>query len=335
MAVWDRKVLWSFMFLLSDVVSDRVNYPGPVCAVKGSTVTIPCTFTPLKSVSEGGREVSVEIVRVVWCQNHPICQGSTPTVYDSELLYNNINNPRYRYLGDKKGDCSLQITDVQEEDDETLRFRMEAHTSSGHFTGQAGVKVTVTDGTQMKIKNATDRPEAVTLNCTSGCSFHQLEVTWLRNGHALKHTGPSLYLGTPTAQDSGNYTCGLKNNNRTLSKPFSLYVEAEEEGGVPMSLIVGVVFGVLLALCTLILVLFIIRRKRAAEKSQSAERTEDGQEPADLYSDVQMGGGQRQEVREDEDTVSYAPIQFKQRSKARAEKEEDDSIIYSSVVGRS
>ncbi|XP_054476920.1 uncharacterized protein LOC129109028 [Anoplopoma fimbria] len=229
MAVWDPKISWCFMLLLADAVSDRVNYPGPVCAVKGSTVTIPCTFTPLKSVSEGGREVSVQIIRVVWCQNHLLCQGITPTVYASDLKYNHINNPRYRYLGDKKGDCSLQITDVQEEDDATLRFRMEANTRSADFTGQAGVKVTMTDGTQMKIKKATDRPEAVTLNCTSGCSFHQLEVTWLRNGHALKHTGPSLYLGTPTAQDSGNYTCGLKNNNRTLSKPFSLYVEAEEE----------------------------------------------------------------------------------------------------------
>ncbi|XP_054476924.1 myeloid cell surface antigen CD33-like [Anoplopoma fimbria] len=235
MAVWDPKISWCFMLLLADVVSDRVNYPGPVCAVKGSTVTIPCTFTHPKSVSEGGREVSVQIIRVIWCQNHEICQGFTPSVYDSDLKYNHTNNPRYRYLGDKKGDCSLQITDVQKRDDKTLRFRMEAHTIFSPYTGPQGVKVTVTDGAQMEIRSSVNKTEmregeAVTLNCTSGCSFHQPEVTWFRDGHALKHTGPSLYLGTPTAQDSGNYNCGLKNNNRTLSKPFSLYVEAEEEG---------------------------------------------------------------------------------------------------------
>ncbi|KAF3839052.1 hypothetical protein F7725_017769 [Dissostichus mawsoni] len=57
-----------------------------------------------------------------------ICQGSTPSVYDSE---SERNNPRYRYLGDKEGNCSLQISGLQEEDDATLRFRVETNPSSG------------------------------------------------------------------------------------------------------------------------------------------------------------------------------------------------------------
>lgn len=121
-------------------VGQSVNYPPPVCAVKGSTVTLPCTFTPIQSVDVDGRKVPIEIVRVCWCQKHEICHGSTPTVYDSDST---TNDPRYKYLGDKKGNCTLQITDIREEDEETFVFRMEANDHRGHWTGRSGVRVSV------------------------------------------------------------------------------------------------------------------------------------------------------------------------------------------------
>ncbi|KAK5861625.1 hypothetical protein PBY51_017085 [Eleginops maclovinus] len=226
MAVWDKKVSWSFMVLLAGAAGlTVVNYPGPVCGVKGSTLTLPCTFSTLKSVSEGGREVLVKIQRVVWCQNQDICQGSTPSVYDSES--ERRSNPRYRYLGDKEGNCTLQITDLQETDDATLRFRVEADHSSATFTGLPGVRVTVRDGIPMQIKNSS---EADALLCTALCTFHHLEVTWFRDGHALPQSGPSLRLSALTAKDSGNYTCALKDDPRTTSLPYSLQVEAAGGG---------------------------------------------------------------------------------------------------------
>ncbi|TNN73745.1 hypothetical protein EYF80_015953 [Liparis tanakae] len=77
----------------------------------------------------------------------------------------------------------------------------------------------------MKIRSSSDgaikRGGAVTLNCTARCTFHQLEVTWYRDGHALQFTGPALHLGPLTAKDSGNYTCGLKKDERSLSSPYA------------------------------------------------------------------------------------------------------------------
>ncbi|KAI3360413.1 hypothetical protein L3Q82_002255 [Scortum barcoo] len=147
MAVWDTKILWGFMFLLTGAVSQRVfnpfpavNYPPPVCAVRGSTVTLPCSFTPPRSITEGGREVQIEIIRVRWCQNHLICQSTTPSVYDSSSV---TNGPRYKYLGDKTGNCTLQITNIQKEDNATFRFRMEANDDRASFIEQSGVRVTV------------------------------------------------------------------------------------------------------------------------------------------------------------------------------------------------
>uniref|UniRef100_A0A3P8PLN4 Ig-like domain-containing protein n=1 Tax=Astatotilapia calliptera TaxID=8154 RepID=A0A3P8PLN4_ASTCA len=199
--------------LLESAVAQTVVYPfTSTCAVRGSTVTLPCTFTPRKSFSDGQREVPLKIVRVRWCKNHVLCQGSMPSVYDSNSA--NID-PRYQYLGDKKTNCTLQIRDVQQGDNASFRFRMEADRPEGHFTNQTGVNVTVLS-----------RGENVTLLCASVCTFHQLEVTWFKDGHALSDTGPSLHLSPLTAEDSGNYTCALKKSMETLSEPYSLQVEA-------------------------------------------------------------------------------------------------------------
>uniref|UniRef100_A0A3P8T0X3 Ig-like domain-containing protein n=1 Tax=Amphiprion percula TaxID=161767 RepID=A0A3P8T0X3_AMPPE len=188
-----------------------VNYKhSDICAVRGSTVTLPCTFTPPYEISRG-------VVRVVWCKNHEICQGGTPSVYNSESTE---NQPRYRYLGDKKGNCTLQILDLQANDDATFRFRMETKDPRGNFTGTKGVNVIVVGSSR-----DFNEGETVTLRCSSLCTFHQLEVNWSKDGYALPESGPTIQIGPLIAKDSGNYSCALRTNS--LSAPFSLQLKPE------------------------------------------------------------------------------------------------------------
>ncbi|XP_034005394.1 uncharacterized protein LOC117497536 isoform X2 [Trematomus bernacchii] len=284
MAGRDRNILLGFMVLLAGVspgaLGQRVNYPGPVCAVKGSKVTLPCTFSTLKSVKDkDGREVLIEIQRVVWCQDHRICHGSTPSVYNSE---SERNNPRYRYLGDEEGDCSLQISGLQEEDDATLRFRVETNPRSGGFTGQPGVKVTISDGDPMQIKNSSESDGAVSLLCSALCTFHQLEVTWSRDGLTLPQSGPALRLSALTAKDSGNYTCALKNDPRTESLPYRLHVEAAD-GGIPMDpmLVVRLVLFTLHTVLILTVTAILIRRMCVWKKLEDVPEP-----PADFLEEL-------------------------------------------------
>uniref|UniRef100_A0A668VE52 Ig-like domain-containing protein n=1 Tax=Oreochromis aureus TaxID=47969 RepID=A0A668VE52_OREAU len=223
-----------FRFVLSllSAVGQTVIYPfTSTCAVRGSTVTLACTFTPPKSVDQRGREVPLNIVRVLWYQSHwyQLCQLTKPSAYDSDSTN---NDPRYQYLGDMKTNCTLQIRDVQQGDSATFSFRMGVNHRGGHFTNGTGVAVRVTDGIRMGIISSSDdnkfrKKETVTLLCASVCTFHHLEVTWFKDGCILSETGSSLQLSSLTAEDSGNYTCALKTNMQTLSEPYSLQVEAE------------------------------------------------------------------------------------------------------------
>lgn len=134
-------LLTSFVLVSAGAAGQNTQYLiGSTCAVGGSTVTLPCSFTPRNSFNKGDRELPLKIVRVLWCKNHKICHGETPSVYDSNST---TNDPRYEYLGDQQRNCTLQITRVNLSDNATFRFRMEADNNNGHFTNQTGVNVTV------------------------------------------------------------------------------------------------------------------------------------------------------------------------------------------------
>lgn len=251
----------SCSLLLPDAAAQTIIYPfTSTCAVEGSTLTLPCTFSPLTSVTQGRKTIYMKIVRLVWCKNHEICHRETLSVYDSTLN----RTTRYRYLGDMERNCTLQIRNVHGLNDRgTFRFRMEANQTQGHFTNRTGVRVKVPGWVQMEISRSDNHTEVrgggtVTLRCTSNCTTHQLKVTWFRDGHALSESGPALQLGPLSAEDSGNYTCELKARKNTKSQPYSLKVEGLEGGN--LLLIAAVTSGVLLAGITLILILVFIRR---------------------------------------------------------------------------
>lgn len=166
-------------------------------------------------------------------------------------------------------------------DNAIFRFRMEADNPAGHFTGRSGVRVTVTEPLRMTIKSSSDAGElrqnqTVTLSCTSTttCTVHQLEVTWFKDGSALPQSGPALQLGPLTAKDSGNYTCGLKINTKTISLPYAVRVkeaEEKEKDEVTKLLIVRVVLFTLHTVLIVIATAIIIKRTCVCKKAAAAE----------------------------------------------------------------
>ncbi|CAL8299605.1 unnamed protein product [Gadus morhua 'NCC'] len=201
----------------------HVEYPDSFCVVEGSTATIPCSFTH-PTVHKRTGAVVERVERVVWCPDHPICHGTTPNVYNSSSVR---ADSRFLYLGDLVRNCTLKIIKTEKQDAATYRFRFE--TNGGGFAGKKGVRVNVTNGEDVKVRssvtdNVVKEGGQVTLTCTSACSFHQLDVHWCRNGHALSETGPALHFSNLTNNNTGNYTCSLDSCGLKTSAPWRLVV---------------------------------------------------------------------------------------------------------------
>ncbi|XP_020566178.2 uncharacterized protein LOC101164342 isoform X2 [Oryzias latipes] len=231
MQVQQLVIVWSFKVLLAGAETPTITYTfTKTCAAEGSTVLLPCSFTPSTEVIGAEGKDPRKIVRVLWCRKHPICH----------------------------------ITNIQLEDAETYRFRMEAEDPAGHFTNRTGVTVRVEENPLMSVTGSNGsevRGQTVSLQCTtSSCTFHGVSITWLKDDHALPETGPTLHLGPLTAKDSGNYSCALGTKRR--SGLFRLQVEADSAGGT--SLILSVVLKILLVVIAHLTVLLFIKRRRAA-----------------------------------------------------------------------
>ncbi|XP_061633324.1 uncharacterized protein LOC133479850 isoform X2 [Phyllopteryx taeniolatus] len=305
---------------------EKVRYTPATCAVRGSTVMLLCSFTPSQAV-----------VRAVWCINHLICQGTTPSVYDSAAP--RCNNCRYLYLGDLKGNCTLQIHNVQEADNTTFRFRMEGQNTAGHFTGTTGVQVTVIDGERMKVSSSApgrvSDGATVTLSCASTCSFHGLQVRWHRDGRALPESGPALRLGPLAAGTSANYTCVLAVDARTMSPPFRLDVEQRRSESEDAT--VAVILGLAAALVLVVgIVLFIVKRRRRPESRHDVKRAQNEHECEHVYNNTpptpERGGPDGQEVGQSAQEVSYAAVQFKPKAVSRSAAAKEEDVVYSSVT---
>ncbi|CAL8299429.1 unnamed protein product [Gadus morhua 'NCC'] len=206
----------------------HVEHPASFCVVEGSTATIPCSFTH-PTVKKGTSTV-LRVERVIWCPKNEICKDPTPNVYNSS---NVRADSRFRYLGDLVSDCTLKIIKTVKRDAGTYHFRFETNVEG--YARRKGVIVTVTNGEDMKVRSSvTDHVVKeggqVTLTCTSACSFHQLDVRWYRNGHALSETGPALHLSN---YNTGDYTCSLDSSGKkTTPPPWCLLVGEYEDGEV-------------------------------------------------------------------------------------------------------
>ncbi|XP_067094315.1 B-cell receptor CD22-like isoform X2 [Osmerus mordax] len=253
----DRQNLWILvLLLLTGVWGDNVwevNYPDPICAIKGSTVTIHCSYKYPEKYHP---------IRVIWCINHEICKDTTPKIYDSDST---TNLPRFKYIGDKKNNCTLQIENINR-DSNTYRFRFETDPKNA-FTNQSGVDIKVREignNIKLKVTASDDRAskERVTLSCTSSspCIFNNPKITWYHNNIILPATGPTLTLSPVFLNDSGNYSCGIESSPLSRSDTYSLQVE-----DIPKPLTAPVMLAVrltVLAIATAV-TLIIVRRLKA------------------------------------------------------------------------
>ncbi|XP_064815267.1 sialoadhesin-like [Oncorhynchus masou masou] len=183
---------------------NRVTYTKrTICALKGSTVDISCTY------GSGYDTVKSSL----WF---------SPKQSDSwrdELIPEDLTTDpgyagRVEYVGEKeRGRSTLRITDLREEDSAQYKFIFNTQTSRwGHSF--PGTTLTVTD-LQVKVTPATEAGKR-TLTCITTCTLTDNPTyTWYKNGDKVKEDTSSL--DSDSFSDADSYSCAVKGHEDLLS----------------------------------------------------------------------------------------------------------------------
>ncbi|XP_059364282.1 uncharacterized protein LOC132103303 isoform X2 [Carassius carassius] len=332
-------MLQIILLLLPGVLSNQwsVSYVSlsPVCAARGSNVSINCRYE-----YPDGQQVQ----RVMWCSmrsNHGYC-AVKPYVYDET----NNNQKNFQYIGDKTSNCSLLISNIDQTHSGEYKFRF--ITNGDKYTGDPGVNILVDD---LKVSMSRSREngstivgDSLNLTCTLSCSGNLADVQWFKNRDLIRHSEPVLTFSRVTAEDSGNYSCSLRNFKTTSSEEITIYIE--DVTGFPTVLIIVLILVSLVFIATAVI---LIRRRKAIMKEKSVKEREEVKDS--LYSTIQPQKKLHQknhtgyseanknlpgaEDVQQEDEVQYSSVTIKPKELLQVSantEQENDSTIYSAVM---
>uniref|UniRef100_A0A6Q2Z304 Ig-like domain-containing protein n=1 Tax=Esox lucius TaxID=8010 RepID=A0A6Q2Z304_ESOLU len=176
--------LWSLTGV-AVVLGQSVKYTSQkICALKGSTVDLSCSYTNPKGYTVTSTE---------WYYRK---NGNWIEIRD-------YSAGRVSYLGNKVNDCTLRITDLREEDSASYQF------THWHLAKYAYVTLSVT-GLQVL---GYDKNK---LTCRTSCPLtEQPTYIWYKNGQPFREDTSILnvhYFG-----DEDRYSCGVKGHENLRS----------------------------------------------------------------------------------------------------------------------
>ncbi|XP_071204164.1 B-cell receptor CD22-like [Salvelinus alpinus] len=187
-----------------------VTYTHPkICALKGSTVDISCSYTypsnhEIKTAFWFTKLSGMEAEDL---SSMPGCEG------------------HIEYLGDKKSNCTLRITDLRLSDSAGYRFRF--ITSGEKFTGSR-VSLTVTDVVLEMDPTSVSERENVTLTCRTNCRLDPITAfRWYKNGQPIPNSNtysPVYSLFSVSSEDTGRYSCAVEGHEDLPSAEETLTV---------------------------------------------------------------------------------------------------------------
>ncbi|XP_039657040.1 B-cell receptor CD22-like [Perca fluviatilis] len=188
------------VFLLSVPVIQGQNGWGvtytstQICASKGSTVDIHCTYTYPSTVTN--------ITQTFW---HLVDGRDVKTVleYTGRVQY---------YCGNNKT-CTLRISDLRQSDSVEYRFRFITNQAGGMWSGTPGVTLSVTAylALQMGVNKVTVNPSdtEAELSCNSSCS--KPSYVWIKNGQKVPEEASSY---TAYLNPGDSIACALKGQEK-------------------------------------------------------------------------------------------------------------------------
>ncbi|XP_039469810.1 LOW QUALITY PROTEIN: basement membrane-specific heparan sulfate proteoglycan core protein-like [Oreochromis aureus] len=163
-----------------------------ICALKGSTVDIGCSYSYPNNRNRG-----IMFQERFWFIRNEY-YGPVDLRTDPDYT------GRVEHQFHEK-DCTLRITDLRESDSAEYKFRFMTNQYGGSYTGSPGVTLTVTD-LQVKRRKSSTHTE---LQCHSSCDvIDPPSYVWYKNGQKIKEETSSLRVSV--GDDDSSYSCAVK-----------------------------------------------------------------------------------------------------------------------------
>ncbi|KAJ8332848.1 hypothetical protein SKAU_G00417440 [Synaphobranchus kaupii] len=156
---------------------------------------------------------------------------------------------RAECLGDKQNHCRLKIKEIRNQDSGNYYFRFEGDGTTDKWFGEGGVELNVTE--LMVTSSRTTEPikegDNVTLTCAtkSSCNVSQSELTWLKDKTLFPGPHTRLEFIFISHQNSGTYSCALKNNITISSNEIIVDLQPKRSVQFLIALLVGIVLTML------------------------------------------------------------------------------------------
>uniref|UniRef100_A0A671TFW1 Ig-like domain-containing protein n=2 Tax=Sparus aurata TaxID=8175 RepID=A0A671TFW1_SPAAU len=177
-----------------------------ICALKGSTVDMSCTYT-YPSRIDG---VDTEVKETFWFTKERRYQHV-------DLKTDSDYQDRVEYSCSEKS-CTLRITDLRESDSAEYKFRFITNQPGGRYTGSPGVTLRVTDP-DLQVKVTTSLFSSWReLKCHSSCRLpaHSSYI-WYKNGQKVQSQTSSTYSNYFNYADS--FSCAVEGHEDFPSPP--------------------------------------------------------------------------------------------------------------------
>ncbi|XP_074539282.1 limbic system-associated membrane protein-like [Halichoeres trimaculatus] len=175
------------------------------CAVRGSSVVIQCEYD----------YPSFYIVTAVDWYKRQSVSGKPKLVHLSDIP---SAPDHFRYVGNKRSDCSLQINNVQSSDEGAYFFHFKT-TFFNQWTSKRPALLTVTDLTAVVNPSTVTEGDNVHLTCVSDCPT-SVDVVWFRDKQPVSKT-----VLQARREDAGMYSCAVLGQETVRSASVALNVQ--------------------------------------------------------------------------------------------------------------